>query len=612
MKNNKCFLLMALSMLAISSLAGCGSTDKPSSQSTEESATSSVSISSEATSSSEISSSTEISSSSIEEESLSEETSSSESSSVVSSHSSSQTIDDKPIEIGDIVKEWTDPFEIEEPPMSASGVEDSVEVEESFGNEDHYCLRLNFTPVSNKRYVGTDAVSDPYFTEDDVKNGDIISVSFYVSSDSNISSMQLEVLPSTMNNGIKSDLIEIDESTLDEWITTSITYDTLTTLGAIRLNFTQIDENQPVDFYVDDINIVLGEEVVENSYEFNDESLYQTYEEFFKVGACMSSSMLQNTKLRQIAKDNFNSLTAENEGKPEQILDRNACQALLANDPAGVAITTKPFEKIYDFCEANDIQVRHHTFVWYSQTPGWFFTRDYTDNGTKASRDLMLKRMENFIKVTLETINDRWPGLVYAIDVANEAVDNGAVRNNNNNWYSTVGDDFVYYAFLYADKYKDEDQKLYYNDYSFDYQTSNCEFALNTLLKDAIEEGLVDGVGIQGHIDSNSNLEVVMNDARMIYEKGLECQITELDITTNNTNEEGLNAQKKAYKDLIIKVLNANWHDETNITGVIVWGITDNNSWKSYQNPLLFNRDYGKKPAYYGFLEAIDESDIYL
>ena len=115
-------------------------------------------------------------------------------------------------------------------------------------------------------------------------------------------------------------------------------------------------------------------------------------------------------------------MTAENEAKPERVLDQAACQELAKQDNGAVAITIKPFEKLYDFAEANGIGVRHHTFVWYSQTPNWFFTTDYTDNGPKASKELMLERMENFIRETLDTINARWPGLVYAIDVANDMV----------------------------------------------------------------------------------------------------------------------------------------------------------------------------------------------
>ena len=197
---------------------------------------------------------------------------------------------------------------------------------------------------------------------------------------------------------------------------------------------------------------------------------------------------------------------------------------------------TSPFEKLYSFAEANHIGVRHHTFVWFDQTPSWFFTEDYA-GGQLVSRNVMLDRMENFIKVTLETINDRWPGLVYAIDVANEAIENGGTRTNNNNWYKTVGKDFVARAFEFAYEYKDEDQELYYNDFSFDYNYSHCQYAINTLLKEPIENGWIDGVGIQGHIDADQNMENVMNDAKLIKQAGLKCQITELDIETRGSGD---------------------------------------------------------------------------
>ena len=306
-------------------------------------------------------------------------------------------------------------------------------------------------------------------------------------------------------------------------------------------------------------------------------------------------------------KNDFNSVTAENEGKPEQVLDQEGCQALAKTDQTAVAITTKPFEKLYDFAEANHIGVRHHTFVWYSQTPEWFFNQNYESNGTRVSKQIMLGRMENFIRVSLETINDRWPGLVYAIDVANEAIENGGTRTNNNNWYNVVGEDFVYYAFKYASQYKDDDQELYYNDFSYDYNYAHCEYAINTLLKRAISEGIIDGVGIQGHIDDDQNMDTVINDAKLIYSKGLKCQITELDLETRGSGDDKWQKQKDAYSLLIRRVLESNEKGETDINAVIVWGITDNLSWKRGNNPLLFDSEYTKKPCYYGFLNALDE-----
>ena len=517
---------------------------------------------------------------------------------------------EKPLEVGDTVKEWKstkdyDALPMDVPNKSKSGT-GSGEIVKRFGHEDKCSLKFDVSVGTSTSYVGSDVLKTPYFTDDDVKNGDIISLYVYVPANSNVESLRLHVLPSSLDKSYKGDLITIDESTSEQWIRTTAVFNTLETLGGIRLVYKAVDQESPVTFYIDDINITYGEETVKTDYTNREESLYKTYQDYFKVGACMSGDMIKNTMLRQIAKDNFNSLTAENEGKPERILDQKQCQALAKEDETAVAITVTPFEKIYDFCEAHHIGVRHHTFVWYSQTPAWFFNKGYADNGSKVSKEVMLQRMENFIKVTLETVNNRWPGLVYAIDVSNEAIENGGVRNNNNNWYTVVGKDFVYYSFLYASKYKAEGQKLYYNDFAYDYSYDACKFACNTLLKQAIAENLIDGVGIQGHVDSGANMDILINDAKLIHSKGLECQITELDITVNGTSKTDLNNQKKAYKNLLTKILKANLAEQTNITAVIVWGINDDASWKRNQYPLLFTQNYGKKPAYYGFLEAIE------
>ncbi|MCQ2776507.1 MAG: endo-1,4-beta-xylanase [Bacilli bacterium] len=515
----------------------------------------------------------------------------------------------KPIEIGDTVKEWTSTDDFEELPMDVANNKGYGVIVEDFGNEDDYSLAFS---LNGDGYISTDVIEEPYFTDDDAANGDIISLYWYLPENSNIKSIQLEIYTSNPRGTPISDLkYNISSEDEGKWVRKAMTFNTLETLGSIRLNYTLANTSAAGMIYVDDINVTRGAPIMKTDYEFNDESLSTTYEDYFRVGTCMSNAMYGNTQIRQIVKDNFNSVTCENEGKPEQILDQKACQELAKEDPGAVAITTKPFEKTYNWAEANHIGVRHHTFVWFDQTPAWFFNVGYQNNSSKVSKEVMLQRMENFIRVGLETINDRWPGLVYAIDVANEAIDNGAIRKNNNNWVSVVGNDFVYYAFKFASMYKAEDQELYYNDYSYDYQTNNCKFALNTLLKQAIDEELIDGVGMQGHLDSGANMDNIINDAKMIMQKGLKCQITELDITVNGNDSTNQQNQKKAYKTLIKKILENNEQGLTDINAVIVWGICDNASWKSSQYPLLFTQNYGKKPAYYGFLEAIDEANIY-
>ena len=517
-------------------------------------------------------------------------------------------------EVGETVKEWRSNKDSQEVPLDVpEGGTGIREITKRLGHEDK--VSLHYQIQSSQNYITSELEEDQFFTDLDVKDGDIVSLYVYIPSNSNLSSLQLK-LNSVVQSGYgaadpysaESNELKVSADIENTWIQLTATYKSVLVLNSIRLNYVPVDSGQEVEFYVDDINIEYGEESVANEYVSNDEHLYKSAEEYLKVGCCMSANQVLNTKARQVVKEQFNSVTAENEGKPEHILDQAACQAL--SDKSQVVITMKPFENIYDWCYRNHIGVRHHTFVWYSQTPAWFFTTDYSGNGQQASRDLMLKRMENFIKVTLESINERWPGLVYAIDVANEALQQTNIRSNNNKWYDTIGDNgngdnFVYYAFKYASKYKEDYQELYYNDYEYDYNTSYCEYALNTLLKKAIAENLIDGVGIQGHIDCD-NLTPDIENAKLIKQKGLKCQITELDLTTS-TNDEGYQKQKVAYKDMVNQILTLNKSGQTDVNALIVWGITDDTSWKRGQDPLLFTSSYKKKPAYYGFLEALNE-----
>ena len=518
----------------------------------------------------------------------------------------------KPLEIGDTVKEWTSSKDSNELPLGMANKNSQGEIVNDFGHEDNSALKYEVAYTAKEAYLGSDLLEKPYFTEDDAKNGDIISLFVYVPENSNLTSLQMEVFPISMNNSLKSNLLTVTDDNINTWIRLMVSFDTLETLGAIRLNYKVANDGYTAGFYVDDINITLGEETVKTEYQYNDESLYKTYEDYFKVGTCMSNQMMRNTEFRRILKDNFNSVTAENEGKPQYILDQEASQQLAKSDETQVAITTAPFEKMYSYCEANHIKVRHHTLVWFDQTPQWFFRKGYTDRGAVVSKEIMLQRMENFIKNVFETLNNRWPGLVYAVDVANEAVQNGQVRKTDNNganpnyWYQTIGGDFVYYAFKYSRQYAAEGQALYYNDYAYDYETSNCRFAVNTLLKQAIEENLIDGVGIQTHLSTDAKVDNIITDAKMIHEKGLACQLTEIDVTTSGNSKTIFNNQGTYYKNLVTKVLKANKEGQTNINALILWGITDNNSWRRGQYPLLFNDNYGKKPAYYGFLDAIE------
>ena len=518
-------------------------------------------------------------------------------------------------EIGDTVREWTTLSDYEEIPLgvasSANNGTGKGEIVSDFGHNDSYSLKYEVKVGNNQQgYISSDALEKPYFNDNHAKNGDIISLCYYVPANSNVASLQLQVVPSSGNNAISGDVITITDDNVDKWARTLISYDTLETLGSIRVIYKAVDANANVTFFIDDINIEYGAETVKTGYEYKDESLYKAFEDYFTIGTCMSANYVRNTKFREITKHNFNSVTAENEAKPDSTLDQAACQELAKTDETAVAISTKSFEKIYDWCEANHIKVRHHTFVWHQQTPSWFFNKGYQSNGQQVSRDVMIGRLNNFLKTTIETLDDRWPGLVYALDVVNEAIEEvGQMRRGN--WMNTVGDDYIYQAFLAANQYKKDYQEVYYNDYAFDQiewgGIERCQWACDELLKKAIDEELIDGIGIQAHIEKPEYADAVIEDAKIICKAGIKCQITELDINISGNSEKDFNDQKDLYKKIVKAVLEGNDEGTMDVNAIIVWGITDDTSWHRSNYPLMFDSNYAKKPAYYGFLEALEE-----
>ena len=523
-------------------------------------------------------------------------------------------------EIGDTVKEWKSDKDWGKIPLDVpEGGTGTREINKSLGHEDK--VSLHYSVKSSQGYITSELKGDKYFSDLDVKDGDIISLYVYVPSNSNLASLKLEAYSVEYGGGwnssgssdvAESEVLQVSSEKEGTWIRLAATYETLYVLSSIRLNFVPVDNTQEVEFYVDDINITYGAETQDTKYVSNGESLYKTYKDYFIVGTELSANMAKNSKFRQITKDNFKSVTAENEAKPNSALDQAACQELAKTDPTGVAIKISSFEGIYDWCEAAHIKVRHHTFVWHDQTPDWFFRVGYNSSGDFVTRQVMLGRLRNFFKVTIDTLDQRWPGLVYALDVVNEALpEEGQIRDSN--WNKTIGEDYIYQAFVAASQYKTDYMDLYYNDYSFEQSQwggpKRLQTAVTTdrLLKKGIDEGLIDGIGIQSHCLDYGDVDAILECAQISYTAGVKCQLTELDINCSGSSEFD-NKQKEAYGKLIKGLVKGMDEGTMDVNAVILWGITDDLSWHSTNYPLLFISDYSKKPAYYSFLEAINEA----
>lgn len=349
--------------------------------------------------------------------------------------------------------------------------------------------------------------------------------------------------------------------------------------------------------------------------EKNIPSLKDVYSNYFKFGTAATASEIASESAQALVKKHFNSLTPGNELKPESLLDQKACQEKGNN--VNPIINIAPARSILDFCRDNDIPVRGHVLVWHSQTPGWFFKENFDSNGEFVSKEVMLQRMENYIKNVMEALAEEYPTVnFYAWDVVNEAwLDDGSYRKpgtydedtNKSGWVQVFGDNsFIPYAFEYARKYAPEGCKLYYNDFN-EYMPQKTA-AIVQMANELKEKGLIDGIGMQSHLDVRSGsdafpgISAYEKAMKAFVETGLDVQVTELDATVNGSTDELFEAQAQYYSD----ILDVCMKYADNISAVVLWGTTDDKSWRASKYPLIFNEDFTAKPAYYSIIDGLD------
>ena len=335
------------------------------------------------------------------------------------------------------------------------------------------------------------------------------------------------------------------------------------------------------------------------------------YEGIFSIGVAASPEMLRDEKAAALVAAHFNSLTCENQMKADFVMDKAATKR--SKDNTRVKLYFGQAAPVLKFAQEHGMRVRAHTLVWHAQTPRWFFAENWSDrkDAPLVDRDTMIQRMENYIHDEMDYINTNYPGLVYAWDVVNEAIEPGnghpdGLRTENNLWYETIGDDWVELAFTFARKYAAEGQKLFYNDYGC--YSSMKVAPLRSLLKKLRDLGVLDGLGMQSHIGIDSPTLMEYENALSMYARlGITIHVTELDVGTGDNTALGQMRLANRYRGLFALLERLKTKAGYDIESVTFWGLTDNYSWlnsaaeKKY--PLLFDPNYRCKPAFFGALQ---------
>ena len=341
----------------------------------------------------------------------------------------------------------------------------------------------------------------------------------------------------------------------------------------------------------------------------SDAALKNVFSSYFKIGTCVNGNQVKNSNDTNFIKKHFNSITPENELKPQWILDQAASKAYGNNVNPQVKLPDDT-KAILDFAVANNIAVRGHTLIWHSQTPDWFFKENFDSNGAVVSKQIMDQRIENFIKNTFAMLKEKYPTLnLYAYDVVNEAFDvsNGNLRaagfnqNDGQSPYMQIyGDDsYMQKAFAYARQYAPKGCKLFYNDFN-EYNDGKVTSIYN-FAKKVHEAGNLDGIGMQSHLGTTYPDATRYKNALDLFSSipGIEVQVTELDVMTQNASD---SAFANYYKGIVSNILNCKA-----VTCLTWWGLNDGASWRSSDRPLMFNSNGQPKEAFNAVVSLVPQ-----
>ena len=345
-------------------------------------------------------------------------------------------------------------------------------------------------------------------------------------------------------------------------------------------------------------------------------SFKDAYKDYFMVGVAVNQRNISQPDQIALVKQEYNSITAENDMKPGMI------------HPKEGEWNWENADKIANFCRQNGIKLRGHNLLWHSQMADWMF---YDKKKNLVKKEVLFKRMREHI----HTVVNRYKDVIYCWDVVNEAIKDGPARPafmggkdqplRESAFYKICGnDEFIRKAFEYA-READPNALLFYNDYN------ECDPVkrdrIYNMVKDMKAAGVpIDGIGMQGHYNIYGPSEADMEAALEKYSEIVDhIHVTELDIRVNQemggqlrfsrnegakiTNDQKL-LQEAQYATLF-RVLRKH---ADKVDCVTFWNLSDADSWLGPNNyPLLFDKDLKPKNSYRvvrDFDPAVDKAVI--
>ena len=328
------------------------------------------------------------------------------------------------------------------------------------------------------------------------------------------------------------------------------------------------------------------------------QGLKDAYRDYFTIGVAVNKTNVSNPEQQALIRQEFNSITAENDMKPVSV------------HPAEGVWHWEGADSIADFCRQNGIRLRGHCLCWHSQFSDWMFT---DKKGRPVKKEVFYQRLREHIHAVV----NRYKDVVYCWDVVNEAIADQAFSwpghkanpyRESRHW-QLCGDEFIAKAFEFA-READPDALLFYNDYNA--ADPGKRDRIYNMVKKMKAQGIpIDGIGMQGHYNIYGPSEEDIDAAITKYSELVShIHITELDLRTNTEQGGQLRFSRGEAKplapylqtlqdDQYARIFRIFRKHRDVIDNVTFWNLSDRDSWLGVNNhPLPFDENYKPKRSY--------------
>jgi len=324
-----------------------------------------------------------------------------------------------------------------------------------------------------------------------------------------------------------------------------------------------------------------------------------------KVGTAVNMDLYgSDAAYTRIVDQQFNTVTAENVMKWQLV------------EPTQGTYDWAAADRLVAGAKADHQLVRGHALVWHNQLPSWFSTDGVTTSFTPQQvRDLLHKHVVD------EATHFR--GRIWQWDVVNEAFnDDGTPRETV--FYKAYqalgldGLDYIADAFRWAHK-ADPRALLFYNDYNLEFTGAKSDAVYGFVQQLRSQHVPLDGVGFQGHLDTQYGFPDLQNNLQRFSALGLKVALTEVDVrtfvqpdpanpgsyTSTPLTPELQAAQQSYWKQTLQACLAVR-----QCISYTVWGVADSNSWipgvfTGEGAALLFDDNLKPKPQYQDLREVL-------